>query len=94
MQNDWILILCEQGLIGVSILILFMIGVLRKCIEYSSKRYPKDLRLISAACAGSFASTITHMFFENCMNTFVFSTSFVFYALLNFYVRRYKIGLN
>lgn len=94
MHNDWILILCEQGLIGVSILILFMIGVLRKCIEYSSKRYPKDLRLISAACAGSFASTIMHMFFENCMNTFVFSTSFVFYALLNFYVRRYKIGLN
>ncbi len=94
MHNDWLLILCEQGLIGVSILIIFMIGVFRKCIEYSAKRYPKDLRLISAACAGSFASTIIHMFFENCMNTFVFSTSFVFYALFNFYLRRYKIRIN
>ena len=94
MHNDWLLILCEQGMIGVLLLLVFFGGLLRRCIKYSAKRYPRDLRLMSAACAGSVVSTMNHMFFENCMNTFIVSTSFVFYALLNVYIRRYKIGLN
>lgn len=89
MHNDWLLILCEQGITGVVLLIFFMIGIIKRCIEYSAKKYPKDLRLISAVCAGSIVSTMIHMFFENCMNTFIVSTSFVFYAIFNFCVRRY-----
>ena len=89
MHNDWLLILCEQGLVGVLSLLLFMLGVLKRCIKYSANRYPKDLRLIAAACAGSVASTMIHMFFENCMNSFVFSTTFVFYAILNVCSREY-----
>ena len=83
MHNDWLLVLCEQGLSGTFLLLLFMLGVLRKGIRYSAERYPKELRLIAAACAGSAVSTVIHMFFENCMNSFVFSTTFVFYAILN-----------
>ena len=94
MHNDWLLILCEQGMIGVSLMLIFFVGIFRKCIKYSSKRYPKDLRLLSSACAGSYASTMIHMFFENCMNTLVFSTSFMFYALLNIYVRRFYLYSN
>ena len=89
MHNDWLLMICETGLVGVLLLLLFFITILRQCIRYSSSNYPRDLRLMSAACAGSVAGTMTHMFFENCMNSFVFSTTFVFYAIFNFYVSHY-----
>lgn len=82
MHNDWLLVLCEQGLVGVILLLIFMFGMLRKCIKYSASKYPYDLRLISAACAGSIVSTMIHMFFENCMNSFIFSIAIVFYAIL------------
>jgi hypothetical protein len=94
MHNDWLLILCEQGLIGVSLLLFFMIRILRRCVKYSSKRYPHNLRLISATCAGSIVSTMIHMFFENCMNGFIFSTSFVFLALFRIYIKEYKYQLS
>lgn len=89
MHNDWLLVLCEQGIIGVLLLLLFMLSILRKCIKYSSRRYPKELRLMSASCAGSVVSTMIHMFFENCMNSLIFSTTFVFYAILIIYIREY-----
>jgi O-antigen ligase len=90
MHNDWLLILCEQGLVGVILLMLFMIGILIKCIKYAANQYPKELRLVSAACAGSVVSTAIHMFFENCMNSFVFSTTFVFYAILKTCIHEYS----
>lgn len=90
MHNDWLLLLCEIGIVGTSFLLLFFIGVIRKCIRYSSKRYPKDLRLVAGACAASVASTMTHMFFENCMNSFVLSTCLVFCAVFNFYIRSFQ----
>ena len=90
MHNDWLLVLCEMGLIGFSLLLLFILNILRKCIKYSASKYPMNLRLMSAACAGSVVSTMIHMFFENCLNSFVFSISFVFYALLNLIIRKYR----
>ena len=91
MHNDWLLVLCETGIVGTSFLLLFFLGIIKKCIIYSSKKYPKDLRLIAAACSSSIISTMVHMFFENCMNSFVISTSFVFFAIFNFYVREYEL---
>lgn len=89
MHNDWLLVLCEHGIVGVLCLLLFMISMLRRCIIFSARRYPRDLRLISAACAGSVVSTMIHMFFENCMNSFIFSTTFVFYGIFQACVREY-----
>ena len=89
-HNDWLLILCEMGLVGVSLLLSFFISVFIKCKKYASKRYPRDVRLVSAACAGSLLSTMMHMFFENCMNSFIFPTFFIFYALFNVYIKDYK----
>ncbi len=90
MHNDWLLLLCEIGVVGTSFMLFFFIRIIRKCVRYSSKRYPKDLRLVASACATSVVSTMTHMFFENCMNSFVLSTCFVFCAVLNFYIRSYQ----
>ena len=90
MHNDWLLVLCELGIVGVSLLLSFFIIVLRKCVKYSSRVYPIDLRFVSAACAGSAVSTMIHMFFENCTNSFIFSTFFVYYAILNYYITQYK----
>ena len=89
MHNDWLLVLCEQGLLGVILLVLFMMGILIKCIKYAANRYPKELRLVSAVCAGSVVSTMIHMFFENCMNSFVFSSTFVFYAIFKTCIHEY-----
>ena len=94
MHNDWLLVLCEQGLVGLLSLLLFMISILKKSIHYAADRYPKGLRLISAACAGSVVSTMIHMFFENCMNSFIFSIAFVFYAILNTCVSSYQSSIN
>ncbi|SEE52446.1 O-antigen ligase [Prevotella sp. lc2012] len=90
MHNDWLLLLCEIGIIGTSFLLIFFGGIIRKCIRYSSKRYPKDLRLMAVACAASVFSTMTHMFFENCMNSFTLSTCLVFCAIFNYYIRSYQ----
>ena len=90
MHNDWLLLLCEIGIVGTSILLLFFLDIIRKCIKYSSKTYSKELRLISAVCAASVTSTMAHMFFENCMNSFVLSTCLVFCAIFNYYIRSYK----
>lgn len=89
-HNDWLLVLCETGIVGVLLLLLFFISIFRKCKKYSSREYPKELRIISATCAGTMVSTVMHMFLENCMNSFVFSTFFVFYAIFNFYIRLYR----
>lgn len=92
MHNDWLLVLCEIGIVGTSLLLMFFINIIRKCIKYSSKTYSKELRFMSAVCAASVTSTMTHMFFENCMNSFVLSTCFVFCAIFNFYIRSYQSG--
>ena len=90
MHNDWLLLLCEIGIVGTSFLLFFFLDIIWKCIKYSSKKYPKELRLIAASCAASIGSTMVHMFFENCMNSFVLATCFVFYATFNYSIRSYQ----
>lgn len=87
MHNDWLLLLCEIGIVGTSFILLFFLDIIRKCIKYSSVRYPRELRLISVACAASVFSTMLHMFLENCMNSFVLSTCLVFCAIFNYNIR-------
>lgn len=89
-HNDWLLILCEMGIVGVLLLLLFFIYALAKCVKYSSRSYPIVLRLVSSITAGNLACTMLHMFFENCTNSFVFPISFVFYAVLVNYVKIYE----
>lgn len=90
MHNDWLLLLCELGIIGTSFLLLFFLSMIWKCIKYSSFQYPKDMRLIAVTCAASVFSTMTHMFFENCMNSFVLSTCLAFCAIFNYYIRSFQ----
>ena len=87
-HNDWLLVLCEMGLVGVSLLLIFFIGVFRRCIKYSSSKYPKRMRLISATCAGSVICTMIHMFFENCMNSFIFPIFFIIYAIFDSSIKK------
>ena len=92
-HNDWLLILCELGMLGVLMLLCFFINAFVECVRYSSRKYPQSLRLIAAATAGNLLAVVLHMFFENCTNTFIFSIFFVFYAIFISYVNLYKRGI-
>lgn len=72
-HNDWLQILCESGLIGVSLLSLMFINMYRKTyITYHSSTVPFT-RMISIVMAMSITVTIIHLFFENCMGVVGFS---------------------
>lgn len=72
-HNDWLQILCESGLIGVSLLSLMFINMYRKTyITYHSSNVPFT-RMISIVMAMSITVTIIHLFFENCMGVVGFS---------------------
>jgi O-antigen ligase len=91
-HNDWLTILCENGLIGVIIMGIFFLQVLISCIKYSSKKYPLELRVIAASCAGSLFCTGIHMYFENCVNSFIFTIFFIFYAVFIRAKQNYEKG--
>ena len=90
MHNDWLLLLCELGILGTSFLLLFFLRMIWKCVKYSSLHYPHDLRLMAVVCASSIFSTMTHMLFENCMNSFTLSTCLAFCAIFNYYIRSHQ----
>ena len=90
LHNDWLHILCETGLIGTILLVLFFFSLLRKSYKYSSHKYPDDLRLIACCTAGVITTVIIHMYFENCVNSVIFFMPGIFAAILNVFIRDYK----
>ena len=89
-HNDWLVVLCENGIIGVCLLASFFLLIFFKCYRYSKSSHPPLMRLMACICAGSLACTVVNMYFENCMNSFVYSTFFVFYAIFNFVIKEYR----
>ena len=88
-HNDLLLMLCEGGLVGVSIFALSVLAMLRKCIHYSESAN-KKVRVQSYACLGMTVATVCHMFFENCVNTFGFCMLYVYFAMFCKQVTIYK----
>lgn len=82
-HNDWLQILYESGLIGVSFLLFMFCGLFRYCYKYYTNfRLSESLRLISLACAMVSITTIVHMFFENCLGDAGYAMPAFFSALL------------
>jgi len=90
LHNDWLHLLCETGKIGVSLLALFYLSFLFKTFKYSSSKYPKNIRIISACCSGVIVSTNIHMYFENCVNSIIFFMPFVLFRIFQVYINDYK----
>ncbi len=90
LHNDWLHILCETGLIGTILLVLFFFSLLRKSYKYSSHKYPDDLRLIACCTAGVITTVIIHMYFENCINSVIFFMPGIFAAILDVSIKEYR----
>lgn len=82
LHNDWLHLLCETGIIGIFLLGGFFINIFILSFKYSKKDNSIETRILSCCCAGTAASTITHMYFENSLNTMTYTMAFVFYSLL------------
>ena len=93
LHNDWLHLLCETGKIGVCLLAGFFILFLFKAFKYSSSKYPENIRIISACCAGVIISTCIHMYFENCINSIIFFMPFVFLRIFQVCLDDYKKNL-
>lgn len=90
LHNDWLHILCETGLVGIILLVLFFCSVFGKAYKYSLYKYPNDLRLISCCAAGVFTTTIIHMYFENSVNSIIFFMPGIFAAILDVSIKEYR----
>lgn len=82
MHNDWLHILCETGIIGVFLLLIFFFYILYLSFKYTSKKYKIDIRVIACCCGCSIFTASIHMFFANCINSIGLSVPFIFYAIL------------
>ena len=78
LHNDWLHLLCETGLIGMSFLMFFYIGLFKKTIKcfYSKRSYDTRLLALSLACVT--VGTMVHMFFENSLGGFGYSIPFLY----------------
>lgn len=81
-HNDFLVILCENGLIGLSLFVAFLLRIMFRCIKYANSNN-KDVKFMSLGCLSMLVATSCHMFFENCVNSLGLSMLFMFYALLN-----------
>lgn len=81
-HNDFLVILCENGLIGLSLFIAFLLRIMFRCFKYANSNN-RDIKYMSFGCFSMLIATSCHMFFENCVNSLGLSMLFMFYALLN-----------
>ena len=87
LHNDWLHILCENGIVGVILLLIAMISTLVKCYKLLRKNMSIDNTYIFNGLCICFGGVVTHMFFENCINSYAFPFYFVFYAMTIKYLR-------
>lgn len=79
LHNDWIHLLCEVGLIGVFLLLLFFAKILNLTYrQYQSSA--NDDKLIALATAMTVVGTACHMFFENCLGGIGYSLPAIYLA--------------
>ena len=88
-HNDFLLLLCESGIIGISIFVFSLLSILGKCIHYSRCENIK-VKYQSYACLGMTMATICHLYLENCMNSFGFCILYLYYAMFSRQVVLYK----
>lgn len=81
-HNDWLHLLCETGIIGVFLLATSFMAMLIQSYKYSNRKYNMSIRLLACCVGGTITSTCIHMYFENCINSIVFSMPFIMYAIL------------
>lgn len=79
-HNDFLLMLCENGILGLSIFIVSLMDIIKKSVHYS-RHGDRRVRFQSYACLGMTMATICHLFFENCVNTFGFCILYIYYGM-------------
>ena len=81
LHNDWLHLLCETGLIGIILLILFYINIFKNTFKIYHSSMSKDTQLIALAFACVSVATMVHMFFENSLGGFGYSIPFIYACL-------------
>lgn len=88
-HNDFLLLLCENGIIGIVLFTQFFITILFRIIKYSKSKVP-IVKNMSYGMLVMLVTIICHLYFENCLNTFNFCIFFAFYALFNRVIKLHK----
>jgi O-antigen ligase len=88
-HNDFLLLLCENGLIGIALFSLFLITIIFRIIKHSKSKVP-IVKNMSYGMLVMLVTIICHLYFENCLNTFNFCVFFAFYALFIRVIKLHK----
>lgn len=86
LHNDLLHILCENGIIGIGIFVLFIMCIFIHLVKYSKKVDSIQAQNMAYGCCGLLIATITHMFFENSINSLIYSIFFINFAMVNKYL--------
>ncbi len=94
-HNDYVQMLCDVGLVGLSIYLLFVLLSIRLAMIYMKKRVPIYLQNAAFLVVTSFAGTLTTMMTDNVVNYAfpVHSYPFIFVGIMMAYRRIYRRDL-
>lgn len=83
LHNDWLEILCETGRIGIGLLLLFYFCTIFRTFKVYNASKCKEEKYISLLLAMEIVSSMTHMFFENCIGGIGFALPFIYLSIFD-----------